>query len=99
MIEIAEIFRQAGDLHRRHFGARMLASHRRVMRDIVTCRTPHLGGQLWRCDQCKAERYSYHSCQNRHCPKCHGAQTRRWLETWEQRLFPCPYFLLTFTLP
>ena len=41
----------------------------------------------------------YHSCRNRHCPKCHGDQTERWLEAQRAHLLPCPYYLLTFTLP
>jgi len=45
------------------------------------------------------QQYSYHSCRNRHCPKCHGQQTQRWLEKHQQRLLPCSYYLLTFTLP
>src|SRR5262249_54238355 len=44
-------------------------------------------------------RYSYHSCGNRHCPKCHGQRTHRWLQHQRDRLLPCPYYLLTFTLP
>jgi hypothetical protein len=43
--------------------------------------------------------YVYHSCRNRHCPKCHSKQTTGWLEKQRARLLPCPYFLLTFTLP
>jgi len=39
------------------------------------------------------------TCRNRHCPKCHGEQTRRWLDLHRARLLPCPYFLVTFTLP
>src|SRR5438093_8211797 len=77
----------------------MLPTHLTVMRDIETCRTAALGGHLRACDQCDARRYSYHSCRNRHCPKCHTDQTRRWLEAQKARLLPCPYFLLTFTLP
>ena len=33
------------------------------------------------------------------CPKCHGDQTERWLAQQQTRLLPCPYFLVTFTLP
>jgi len=51
------------------------------------------------CDHCGTRQYSYHSCRNRHCPKCHGEQTQRWLERQRARLLPCAYFLLTFTLP
>ncbi len=31
--------------------------------------------------------YAYHSCRNRHCPKCHTVQTRRWLDQQQARLF------------
>ena len=33
------------------------------------------------------------------CPKCHGDQTERWLAQQQACLLPCPYFLVTFTLP
>ena len=46
-----------------------------------------------------AVRYSYHSCRNRHCPKCQHQQTQEWLEVQQALLLPVPYFLLTFTLP
>ncbi len=99
MLEVADIFREAGQAYRERFGARMLPSHLRAMCDIERCRTAALGGHLRQCDDCGAQRYSYHSCRNRHCPKCHGDQTRRWLEQQRARLLPCSYFLLTFTLP
>jgi hypothetical protein len=69
------------------------------MNDIVRCRTPALGGSLFRCDDCDSLDYSYHSCRNRHCPKCHHNQTERWLEKLRSRLLPCNYYLLTFTVP
>jgi len=99
VLELADIFRQGGPAYRAAHGSRMLPSHRRAMRDIEACRTAALGGHLRQCDRCRAPRYSYHSCRNRHCPKCHGEQTRRWLDTQRSRLLPCPYFLATFTLP
>ena len=43
--------------------------------------------------------YSYHSCRNRSCPKCHKDQTERWLASQRSRLPACGYYLLTFTLP
>lgn len=99
MLEVADIFREIGPAYRARFGARMLPSHVRAMSDIELCRTSALGGHLARCDRCGETEYSYHSCRNRHCPKCHGDQTERWLEAWRGRLLPCPYFMLTFTLP
>lgn len=99
MLELADIFRAAGEAYRARFGARMPPSHLKAMRAIEACRTPALGGHLRQCDACGAYEYSYHSCGNRHCPKCHAEQTHRWLERQRARLLPCLYFLVTFTLP
>jgi hypothetical protein len=96
---IADIVREAGGAYCDRFGDRMLPSHRRVLRDIVQCRTPALGGHLYRCDECQQTEYVYHSCRNRHCPTCQGDRSSRWAEAQKQRLLPGQYFLLTFTVP
>jgi hypothetical protein len=99
MIEIADVFRRfAADYVSAH-GASMLPSHRRAIEDILDCRTAALGGQVWRCDTCNTEMFSYHSCGNRSCPKCHTAQTREWLEHRQAELLPVPYFHITVTVP
>jgi hypothetical protein len=69
------------------------------MRAIERCRTDALGGHVFVCPACSEVRYSYHSCRNRHCPKCQHQQTQDWLETQQGLLLNAPYFLLTFTLP
>ena len=75
MIELADVFRRfAADYLAAH-GASMPVSHRRAIEDILNCRTAALGGQVWRCEACSSEVFSYHSCNNRSCPKCHTAQT------------------------
>ena len=96
---IADIFREVGGAYRDRFGDRMLPSHLRVLRDIVQCRTPALGGHLYRCDDCQRTEYAYHSCRNRHCPTCQGDRSQRWAEAQKQRLLPGHSFLLTFTVP
>ena len=98
MLEVADIFRLHGPAYREKFGDRMLPSHRRAMQDIETCRTESLGGQVYFCTQCQEQRYSYHSCKNRHCPKCQNEQANDWLQTAEL-LLPTHHFLVTFTLP
>ncbi len=77
----------------------MLPSHLRAMQDIEQCRTDALGGQVYYCAQCDEQRYSYHSCKNRHCPKCQNEQANEWLEAQKSLLLPVPYFMVTFTLP
>jgi len=99
VIELAEIFRRAGEAYRQAYGDRMLPSHRRAMADIIACRTPALGGSLFVCDTCEGLDYAYHSCRNRHCPKCHSGPSQLWLKGLHERLLPCPYFFATFTLP
>ncbi len=99
MREVAEILRLHGAAYRASVGDRLLPSHARVLRDLAGCRTAYFGGALAQCDHCDVQVYRYHSCRNRHCPKCHHDQTERWLETQRAQLLPCPYYLVTFTLP
>jgi hypothetical protein len=99
MIEVADVFRRfAADYVSAH-GASMLPSHRRAIEDILDCRTAALGGQVWRCDACGTERFSYHSCGNRSCPKCHTDQTQERLEHRQAEMLPVPYFHITVTVP
>jgi Putative transposase/Transposase zinc-binding domain len=77
----------------------MLPSHLRTMQDIETCRTASLGGQLYYCAHCDEQRYSYHSCKNRHCPKCQNEQANEWLQEQKALLLATHHFLVTFTLP
>jgi hypothetical protein len=98
-LELADIFRQYGPAYRQKYAAHLLPSHRQAMRAIERCRTQALGGQVFACPACGEVCYSYHSCRNRHCPKCQHQQTQAWLEVQQGLLLPVPYFLLTFTLP
>ena len=99
MIELAHVFRRYGPDYQTKYSEYMLPSHRRAIRAITSCRTEALGGHVYRCDHCDEERYSYHSCRNRHCPKCQHDAAEDWLARQQDFLLPTPYFLLTFTLP
>ena len=96
-LELADIVRAHGAaLCAEH---RLAAVQRRALRAIAACRTPALGGQLAQCDACGAQRYAYHSCRNRHCPKCQALARERWLSARREELLPVPYCHLVFTLP
>jgi hypothetical protein len=99
VVEVAEIFRHYGPSYREKYADRMLPSHRQAMQAIEQCRTEALGGHVYYCQTCEADRYSYHSCRNRHCPKCQHERTQQWLDNQQELLLPVPYFLITFTLP
>ena len=99
MVELADIFRHYGPAYRAKFGDRLLPSHRHAMWAIEHCRTEALGGHVYPCPDCDTRVYQYHSCRNRHCPKCQTEQAQHWLEHQHDLLLPAPYFMLTFTLP
>jgi len=99
VIELADVFRRFADGYLSAHGAAMPASHRRAIADILACRTEALGGHLWRCDQCSHEVFSYHSCKNRSCPKCHTKQSNDWLEARKAEMLPTDYFHVTITVP
>jgi len=71
----------------------------KVLRAILACRTPVLGGHHYRCQHCGKEHFVPHSCRNRHCPTCQGASGFDWLDKQAELLLPIPYFHLVFTLP
>jgi hypothetical protein len=99
MPELADIFRRHGPEYLSRFSDRMLPSHIVAMQDIMDCRTEAMGGHVYICDDCASLRFSYHSCKNRHCPKCGNDSTDMWLQKQLDLLLPQTYFLLTFTLP
>jgi hypothetical protein len=99
-LTVHQLLQQLAPAYQKRFGPSMPARHRQVLKKILSCRTPALGGQLFQCPDCSAFLYRYHSCNDRHCPQCGQTDTQDWLERQSQRLLlPTPYFLLTFTVP
>jgi hypothetical protein len=73
--------------------------HKKIVSDLLNCRTAKLGGKIERCDHCGVLRVVYHSCRNRHCPRCQHMPRERWLEKRKQEILPVSYFHVVFTLP
>ncbi len=88
------------DFARRH-ASRLGDARHRAARAVMSCRTPALGGHIWRCG-CHHHHvhYAYHSCNHRSCPQCGALDQQKWAATQEARLLPgVPYFLVTLTVP
>ena len=96
-LEVADIIRQHIKDYRQHY--HLWPEHFKVVSDLDHCRTAYLGGHLERCNNCGTERIMYHSCRNRHCPKCQQMPRERWLQTRKEELLPVDYFHVVFTLP
>jgi hypothetical protein len=71
----------------------------RAIRAIVACRTPALGGQVYHCPACGHEEVRFHSCGNRHCPKCQALAKERWVAAQVAEVLPVEHFHIVFTLP
>jgi hypothetical protein len=98
-LEVADIFRAAGDSYRAAQAGHLSLAQLKVMSAIRNCRTAALGGHLEGCEDCGHLRIAYNSCRNRHCPKCQGAAARQWLAAREADLLPVSYFHVVFTVP
>ena len=94
---VAEVLRVGLPSHVQ--GHSMPPHHWRVLRAIMACRTPALGGHMYQCGRCATPQFVPHSCRNRHCPSCQGANGFAWLKAQESLLLPIPYFHVVFTLP
>ena len=76
-LEVATLFRRYGEAYRERY--RPSAGQARAMRAIEACRTEVMGGHLQACDRCGAVTLRYHSCRDRHCPKCQTLAKERWV--------------------
>jgi Putative transposase/Transposase zinc-binding domain len=99
MPTVADVLRRYGGTYLERFGETMPAAPTKVLGAIAACRTGELGTVLYRCQCCGRMQAMGRSCGNRHCPTCQRNKAQAWLERQTDRLLPCPYFLVTFTLP
>ena len=99
MVDLAQVLRQHWTQYEGQFGAQILPSHRRAVQCILNCRTQTLGGQVYHCANCAEERFVYHSCNHRACPRCGNADATEWVQRQKLKLLPVTYYLITFTVP
>ena len=97
---IADILQRHGPAYLNGPGAAVPQSQCRAARRITGCRTGRLGGHVEYCADC-AELLDFtpHSCRDRLCPVCRGAEAHTWLEARRAELLPVPYFHVIVTVP
>jgi len=98
-VELADVVRRVAPEFKSQYGQAMMPSQRKALSDIAACCTRELGERLYRCDDCHASFWRFHSCRNRACPKCHGKRAQEWLQSREAELLPCGYFHAVATVP
>jgi hypothetical protein len=99
LLEVADIVRQYGAAYLARYGHVTSTAQQRVLRALALCRTAALGGHTTACDHCGHLESSYHSCRNRHCPKCQGSAQAAWLADRQREVLNVPSFHVVFTLP
>jgi Transposase zinc-binding domain len=95
--EGADIFRLYGEPYCRDHP--VPPAPQQGIRDLAACRTAPRGGHAARGPTCGVERYAYHACRHRHCPKCQTFMQVQWGEARTAALLPGPYVPLVFPLP
>ena len=95
--ELADVIRRYADRYQRT--RRLSSAQYKALWAIRNCRTAALGGHREYCETCGYETFRYHSCRNRHCPKCQSQQRDAWVEARIADLLPVPYFHQVFTIP
>ena len=93
--EVATVLRKFGKAYRRKYHP--TPQQAKVMGSLKACRTAKLGGHLNKCDQCGAFEFEYHSCRDRHCPKCGKFKKAEWVHRQSAVLLPIRYFHIIFT--
>jgi hypothetical protein len=96
-LEVAHILHKHVGLYQKLYP--LWPEQRKIVSDLINCRTAYLGGHLERCTHCGVERIQYNSCRNRHCPKCQHMPRERWLQARKAEILPTTYFHVVFTLP
>lgn len=96
-LEVAHILKKHIDDYQNQYP--LWPEHRKIVSDLLNCRTARMGGHIDRCDRCGMMRITYHSCRNRHCPKCQHMPRERWLEKRKDEILSTSYFHVVFTLP
>jgi len=98
-MDIAKIFQENISSYIQQFGRKIPFNHLKAINAIINCRNSTMGGEVYFCEECKTYHYSYHSCQNRHCPKCQSSASSEWMKKQMNKLLPVKYYLVTFTIP
>lgn len=96
-LDLQGIFNRFVPEYRAHH--RLTPRQGKVCANIRDCRTPALGALEQRCASCGYQRLRFHSCRDRHCPKCQRQASAKWCERQVADVLPVDYHHVVFTLP
>ncbi len=93
--DMARVIQQFLPAYRQRY--KLSAEQASVCQSILQCQTEALGGEPVQCSACGYEQVLYHSCGNRHCPRCKQRASQQWEEKQLDALLPVRYYHLVFS--
>lgn len=96
-VDMAQIIRQFLPAYRQQY--KLSPEQASACQSIIQCQTEALGGEQQKCMDCGYEQRLYHSCGNRHCPRCKQRASQQWEAKQLAALLPIRYYHLVFTMP
>jgi hypothetical protein len=97
-IRLADIFKASFQDFLHRYGP-LPVQHYRAVNAIMNCRTAKLGAHRYTCENCHEPQTHFHSCRNRHCPRCQGYASMLWVQNRVDEMLPVSYFHAVFTIP
>ena len=96
---VNSIARKYGPAYLKKYKDRMSADQVKTLFALMSCRSEDGAMMIYHCKSCHKTHVVPKSCGNRHCPTCQTDKAKKWLEKQLERKLPCPYFMITFTVP
>jgi len=98
-MELTSIINRYRDDYQQRYSGSITTAQHHALSAILACRGGRYGKMHLDCNQCGYQCELNHSCGHRFCHRCQHHDTVKWLDRQTQKLIPCDYFLVTFTVP
>lgn len=85
--------------YRGELACRMTPHQRRVIEQLIGCRTGRYGSRAHHCRQCNHGQITLNSCGNRHCTRCGDGRRSGWQDRMAEIALPVSYLHGVFTTP
>lgn len=97
--KLSDFFRAHWEDYLKKPKAPILPEQFKAVNAILSCRTPKLGTDLYKCPDCDHEKFVYHSCRNRFCPTCGYMDTLKWADRMIASMVDKPHHHVVITMP
>jgi hypothetical protein len=94
-----DVIRSLRRYYRPELACRMTAHQRRVIGQLIGCRSGRYGSRTHHCQRCDHGQITLNSCGNRHCTRCGDGRRSAWQDRMATIALPVSYLHDVFTTP